>query len=80
MADLGDGRHSSAEIARHMGMEQSGVSVRRAGLLKKGLIHNPADHDLDFTVPHFAAFMRRVHRFDPDERPRRGRKPRSSRT
>jgi hypothetical protein len=79
MADLGDGRHSSAEIADHMGKEQSALSMRRAGLLKKGLIHNPADHDLDFTVPHFAAFMRRIHPFDPAERPRRGRRPRSGR-
>ncbi|HEY4563244.1 MAG TPA: AAA family ATPase [Thermoanaerobaculia bacterium] len=79
MADLGDGPHSSAEIADHLGKTQSALSVRRAGLLKKGLIHNPTDHELDFTVPHFGAFMRRIHPFNRDERPRRGRKPRPPR-
>ncbi len=73
MADLGDGSHSSAEIAAHMGMTQKGLSVRRAGLIEKGLIYNPVGAQLDFTVPQFAAYLRRVHPFDPHERPRRGR-------
>jgi hypothetical protein len=41
MADLGDGRHSSSEIAAHMGMKQKDLSVRRAGLIEKGLVYNP---------------------------------------
>jgi hypothetical protein len=73
MADLGDGGHASRRIAEHMQMSQAQASVRRAGLLGKGLIYNPRDTDLDFTVPQFGAFMRRVHPFDPQERPRRGR-------
>ncbi len=76
MADLGEGRNPSAEIARHMGKEQRAVSVRRDGLLKKGLIFNPVGSELDFTVPQFSVFMRRTHPFDPDQRPSRGRKPR----
>jgi AAA ATPase domain len=76
MADIGDGPHSSSQIAAHMGRRLSDVSVRRDGLIKKGIIFNPADSDLDFTVPKFAEFVRRVHPFDPAERPRRGRKPR----
>lgn len=80
MADLGDGRRPSAEIAHHMGKEQRAVSVRRDGLLKKGLIFNPDGSDLDFTVPQFAAFMRRTHPFDPSQRPSRGRRPRTART
>jgi hypothetical protein len=75
MADLGDGPHSSAAVAGHMGKAQKDVSVRRAGLLEKGLIFNPVDTELDFTVPHFARFIRRVHPFDPDEQPTRGRPP-----
>jgi AAA ATPase domain len=76
MADLGDGSHSSAEIAKRMQMTVKGVSVRRDGLLKKGLIYAGVDAQLDFTVPQFAAFIRRVHPFDAAERPRRGRPPR----
>lgn len=75
MADLGDEPRSSAAIAARLGMQQRQVSVRRDGLIKKGLIYNPVDTDLDFTVPQFAAYMRRVHPFDPTERPSRGRRP-----
>jgi hypothetical protein len=53
------------------------LSVRRESLLPKGLIYSPLDTQLDFTVPHFAQFMRRIHPFDASERPRRGRPPRS---
>jgi hypothetical protein len=78
MADLGDGAHTSAKIAQHMGVEQRRVSVRRHGLLKKGLIFKPVGSDLDFTVPQLSAFMRRTHSFDPAQRPSLGRKPRSA--
>jgi AAA ATPase domain len=74
MADLGDGSHSSTEIASHMRMNQKELSVRRAGLIDKGLIYSPAGTELDFTVPQFAAYLRRIHPFDPAERPSRGRR------
>jgi hypothetical protein len=73
MADLGDGRHTSAEIAGHMAMTPKELSVRRAGLIEKGLVYNPSGAQLDFTVPQFAGYLRRVHPFDPRERPTRGR-------
>jgi hypothetical protein len=73
MADLGDGRHTSAEIASRLGLNQRDVSVRRAGLIEKGLIYNPVATQLDFTVPQFAAYLRRAHPFDPTARPSRGR-------
>jgi hypothetical protein len=73
MADLGDGRHSSTEIAAHMQMSQKEISVRRAGLIEKGLIYNPNGTQLEFTAPQFAAYLRRIHPFDPKQRPRRGR-------
>lgn len=73
MADLGDGRHSSSEIANHLGMAPKELSVRRAGLIEKGLIFNPVGTQLDFTVPQFGLYLRRVHPFDPTERPTRGR-------
>jgi hypothetical protein len=75
MADIGDGRHSSSEIAAHMGMQQKDLSVRRAGLIEKGLIYNPVGIQLDFTVPQFAPYLRRIHPYDPQERPTRGRRP-----
>jgi hypothetical protein len=74
MADLGDGAHPSGGIAAHMGYPNTrAVSVRRDSLIKKGLIYSPRGTELDFTVPHFADFMRRTHPFDRNERPRRGR-------
>jgi hypothetical protein len=45
-------------------------------LIEKGLIFSPVNTQLDFTVPQFAAYLRRTHPFDPAERPSRGR-PRS---
>jgi AAA ATPase domain len=78
MADLGDGRHSSTDIAGHMGMSPRELSVRRAGLIDKGLIFNPIGPQLDFTVPQFAAYLRRIHPFDPAQRPTRGRPRRST--
>jgi hypothetical protein len=77
MADLGDGRHSSGEISGHMGMTPKELSVRRSGLIAKGLIYNPSGSELDFTVPQFATYLRRVHPFDRRERPSRGRPRRS---
>lgn len=73
MADLGDGRHSSAEIAEHVGMSPRELSVRRAGLIEKGLIYSPVGTQLDFTVPQFAAYLRRIHPHDPSRRLTRGR-------
>lgn len=78
MADLGDGPHSSNEIAGHMLVSQQAVSVRRARLIDKGLIYSPVGAQLDFTVPQFARYLRRIHPFDPAQRPSRGRPRRSS--
>jgi len=41
----------------------SGGSVHRDSLIKKGLIYSPEHGTVDFTVPHFAAFMRRRYPF-----------------
>lgn len=73
MADLGPGPHSSRAIADRMGTKLSAVSVFRGRLLEKGLIYNEVDSDLAFTVPQFDEYMRRVHPFKSDERPRLGR-------
>ena len=67
--DLGDGRHTSTEIAARMGMLQKELSVRRDGLIEEGLIYNPVAANLDFTVPQFGAYPWRIHPFDPNQRP-----------
>ncbi|MGH2883325.1 MAG: hypothetical protein ACRDPA_11625, partial [Solirubrobacteraceae bacterium] len=61
MASLGDGPYESSVVAAAMGKEQKGVSFLRDELIKKGLVFDP-DHALvDFTVPHFADYLRRRH-------------------
>lgn len=62
MAELGDGPFASGEVAErgHWKTVMSAGPVRQT-LIDKGLIYSP-DHGLvDFTVPHFADFMRRRH-------------------
>jgi hypothetical protein len=60
IADLGDGPQTTAAVSDRLGYKSSSSgSVHRDSLIKKGLVYSP-DHGLiDFTVPHFAAFMRR---------------------
>lgn len=43
---------------------QLGEVVHRDALMKKGLIYRPEYGVVDFTVPHFAAFMRRRYPID----------------
>lgn len=65
LADLGDGAQTTAAVAARLGYKSSSSgSVHRDSLIKKGLLYSP-DHGLiDFTVPHFAAFMRRRYPLD----------------
>jgi len=65
MAALGDGVQQSGQVAGKMGYSSaSGGSVHRDSLIKKGLIYSPEHGVVDFTVPHFAPFMRRRYPFD----------------
>lgn len=59
MGDLGDGPYAVAAIAKRMDKATTSLSVRRDALIKKGLIYAPDHGVVDFTVPYFAAFMRR---------------------
>jgi hypothetical protein len=66
IAALGDGPQQSGQVAAKMGRSsRSGGSVHRDSLIKKGLIYSPEHGLVDFTVPYFAAFMRRRYPFDP---------------
>ena len=62
MADLGDGPQASGEVANRGGWKsaRSAGPVRQA-LIDKGLIYSTERGSVDFTVPHFADFMRRKH-------------------
>lgn len=62
MADLGDGPQQTAAIATQLGRQRpQDVTMHRAALIEKGLIYSVERGLVDFTVPHFAAFMRRAH-------------------
>ncbi len=60
MAELGRGPHRSADIAEQYGAKMESVSPIRSGLIKKGMIYNPAYGDTAFTVPLFDDFLRRT--------------------
>jgi hypothetical protein len=60
MADLGDGPQHTAEVTERAGYKARASSGKaRQALIRKGLIYDPKHGTVDFTVPHFAAFMRR---------------------
>ena len=59
MADLGDGPQRTGEVAKRLGNGISSTSLHRDALIKKGLIFSPDHGQVNFTVPHFASFMRR---------------------
>lgn len=65
MAALGDGPQNTGEVAKKMRYRsRSSGSLHRDALIKKGLIYSPEHGAVDFTVPRFAAFMRRRYPFD----------------
>ncbi len=61
MAELGQGPYSTTDITEKLGVESStALSSVRSKLIKKGMIYSPAHGLLNFTVPLFDEFMRRV--------------------
>ena len=69
MAALGDGPQESGQVARRLGFADTAkTSVIRSNLIDKGLIFSPEYGVVDFTVPHFAEFMRRNFPLDAEER------------
>lgn len=60
MAELGVGPYRIGDVADVLGIKVGSLSPRRAKLINKGMIYSPTHGDLDFTVPLFDAFMRRV--------------------
>jgi hypothetical protein len=62
MDELGTGPYASGEVAER-GRWKTVMSAGpvRQTLIDKGLIYSPDHGRVDFTVPHFADFMRRRH-------------------
>ena len=60
MADLGTGPYRSSDVAEKLSAKLSTLGPVRASLIKKGMVYSPAHGDMDFTVPLFDAYMRRV--------------------
>jgi AAA ATPase domain len=65
MADLGDGPYRTGDVANRLERAASSMSVHRESLIRKGLIFSPGLGTVDFTVPHFAPFMRRRYPLEP---------------
>lgn len=60
LAALGDGAQRSGDIAERCGVKPQSVAPTRNNLIRKGMIYSPSHGVTDFTVPLFAAFMRRA--------------------
>ena len=60
IADLGDGPQQTGAVSERAGYRKhTSSSKARQALIRKGLIYDPEYGTVDFTVPHFADFMRR---------------------
>jgi hypothetical protein len=59
MAELGDGRVASGDVARRLGKTAQGASAIRDRLVAKGIVYSPAHNVLEFSVPGFAGYVRR---------------------
>ena len=59
MATLGDGPQSSTAVAKRIGRPPSSLTRTRDELLRNSIIYAPHRGQVNFTVPHCAAFVRR---------------------
>jgi hypothetical protein len=64
MADLGDGPQRSGAVAEWLGRTIGSVSPLRDALIDAAVIYAPRRGQVDFTVPHCAAFVRRRYPLD----------------
>jgi AAA ATPase domain len=60
LAEFGQGKHRSGDIAEKLGVKVTSVAPTRSALIKKGMIYSPSHGDMMFTVPLFDQYMRRV--------------------
>ncbi|MEL6409780.1 MAG: ATP-binding protein [Pseudomonadota bacterium] len=62
MAGLGKGPYRSSDVADALGEAPTKLGPRRAQIIAKGMIYSPEYGDIDFTVPMFDDYLRRVWR------------------
>lgn len=60
MAETGSGPYMSGDVAKRLGKTHGQVGVQRTNLIKRGLCYAPSHGVIDFTVPLFDEFIRRV--------------------
>lgn len=60
LAEFGQGKHRSGDIAEKLNVKVTSVAPTRSALIKKGMIYSPSHGDTAFTVPLFDQYMRRV--------------------
>jgi hypothetical protein len=60
LADFGQGKHRSGDIADRLNVKVNSVAPTRSALIKKGMIYSPSHGDTAFTVPLFEQYMVRA--------------------
>jgi hypothetical protein len=60
LADFGQGKHRSGDIAERLNVKVTSVAPTRSALIKKGMIYSPSHGDTAFTVPLFEQYMVRA--------------------
>ncbi|MEM8775830.1 MAG: ATP-binding protein [Pseudomonadota bacterium] len=60
MAGLGKGPYRSSDVADALGEAPTKLGPRRAQIIAKGMIYSPEYGDIEFTVPMFDDYLRRV--------------------
>jgi len=60
LAEFGEGKHRSGDVAERLGVKVTSVAPTRNSLIRKGMVYSPAHGDTAFTVPLFDEYMRRV--------------------
>lgn len=61
MAGLGSGPYRSGEVAHALGETPQTLGPRRAAIIRKGMVYSPEHGDVDFTVPMFDDYLRRIY-------------------
>jgi hypothetical protein len=71
LAELGEGVHRSADVARAIGKTVNQLGPVRDNLIRKGMIYSPTHGEIAFTVPLFDQFMKRTMTDSRETRKRR---------
>lgn len=61
MVKCGEQPCTIANVAQVMGRKVNSISLLRSSLISKGLIYSTSYGEIDFTVPQFDTFIKRVH-------------------